>query len=504
MGIERTPESRPGNGSPAGTSGLSERTGEHRGRRTPLAVALVAGAVLVAGGGSAYWAASAASGAPGPTAPGAGSSPAPLALSGWGQSDAGTPGVRYQATGALPSGPGSAPVYQARGQVSRDDVAKLATALGVSGPIALDHGLWRAAPSHNAPGPTLQVTQQAPGSWAFARNGAGTGCHPSTASGGADGAGQAVCYSPEDAMRSTAPAVPSPGPAVPPDQAKRAVAPVLTALGLGGARVDASRAAGGVRTVEVDPMVGGLPTHGWQTMLQVGPDGRLLSGSGRLAALARGAAYPVVSARRALDELNGSGATPGTGPCRTMHPGATGLAGADPGGPADPGDLPVRPSARCVTGAPLTLDVRAARFGLSAQFVGGQSELVPSWLFQVAQPAAQQPVEIAQPAVDPKYVAPPPSAAPSPGTATHVESYAADSRTLTLRFWGGVCSTYSASVVSQSADAVKVRITSSAKDPERICVMLAKSISERVTLDAPLGTRTVYDASDGRAVPQRG
>ncbi len=506
MGIERTPESKPENGSPAGTSGVPEGTGERRGRRSPLTVALVAGAVLVAGGGSAYWAASAASGAPGPAAPAAGTNPAPLALSGWGQGTAAAPGVRYQATGALPAGPGSASVYQARGDVSRDDVAKLASALGVSGPVTLDHGVWRAAPDHNAPGPTLQVTQQAPGSWAFARNGVGTGCHPSTANGGgvSGTAGHAVCYSPEDAMRSTAPAAPSPGPAVPPDQARRAVAPVLTALGLDGGQVDAAQTVGGVRTVTVDPVVGGLPTHGWQTALQVGPDGRLLSGSGRLAALARGTTYPVVSARRALDEVNGSGAAPGTGPCHFMHPGATGLAGADPGGPADPGDLPVRPPARCVTGSPLTLDVRTARFGLSAQFVGGRSELVPSWLFQVAQPEARQPVEIAQPAVDPKYIVPPPGAAPSPGSAVHIESYAAEGRTLTVRFWGGVCSTYSASVVSQSADAVTARITSSAKDPRRICVMLAKSVSERVTLDAPLGSRTVHDASDGRVVPRRG
>jgi hypothetical protein len=502
VGIERTPQSKPENGSPTATT-------DPRSRRSRLTVALVAGAVLVAAGGSAYWAASAASGAPGPAAPpGVGSTPPPLALSGWGQSGGVGPGVRYQATGALPSGPGSAAVQQARGEVSRDDVAKLAAALGVSGPVTLDDGLWRAAPSHNAPGPTLQVTQQAPGSWAFARDGAGTGCRPSTANGGeTGGAGHAVCYSPEDAMRSTAPTVPSPGTAVPPDQAKRAAAPVLAALGLGGAAVDASRAVGGVRTVAVDPVVDGLPTHGWQTTLQVGPDGRLLSGSGRLATLARGATYPVVSARRALDELNGTGAAqgtgpaPSTGPCRMMHPGAA------PGGPADPGDLPVRPPTGCATGAPLTLQVKAARFGLSAQFVAGRSELVPSWLFEVAPPGAGQPVEIAQPAVDPKYVTPPPSAAPSPpstGTATHLQSYTADGRTLTVRFWGGVCSTYSAAAISQSGDSVRVRVTSAAKDPERICVMLAKSISARVTLDAPLGARTVYDASDGHAVPLSG
>ncbi|MGW7005699.1 hypothetical protein ACWGCW_23555 [Streptomyces sp. NPDC054933] len=510
MGIERTPESKPESGS-AGTSGASEQTGGPRRRRSSLTVALVAGAVLVAGGGGAYWAMSAASGTPGPAAAGPASGPAPLALSGWTTADGAAPGLQYRATGPLPSGPGSAPVFQARGEVSRDDVAKLAAALGVSGPVTLDHGLWRAAPSHNAPGPTLQVTQQAPGSWAFSRDGSGTGCRPSTANGGdVSATGRAICYSPERAMQS-ATAAASSGTAVSPDQAKHAAAPVLTALGLGGAQVDAEHTAGDVRSVAVDPEVGGLPTHGWQTTLQVGSDGGLLSGSGRLATLAQGASYPAVSAQRTLDELNGSGTSlstdPSTGPCRTMHPGIT---GSTPGGPADPGDLPVRASAQCTVGKPQPLDVRGARFGLSAQFVNGRPELVPSWLFQVAQPGARQTTEIAQPAVDPKYVVPPartapPSTPPGVGNTpsrTHIESYTVDGSTLTLHFWGGVCSNYSAAVVSQSADAVKVQVTGVAKNPKQVCVLLAKSISEQVTLDKPLGGRTVYDSSDGQAVPQ--
>ncbi|GAA1886137.1 hypothetical protein [Streptantibioticus ferralitis] len=522
MGIERTPERKPESGS-AGTSGVSEPTGGPRRRRSSLTVALVAGAVLVAGGGGAYWAASAAGGTPGPAAAGPRSGPAPLALSGWAAADGAAPGLQYRATGALPSGPGSAPVFQPRGEVSRDDVAKLAAALGVSGPVTLDHGLWRAAPSHNAPGPTLQVAQQAPGSWAFSRDGSGTGCRPSTANGGEVSAtGRAICYSPERAMQS-ATAAASSGTAASPDQAKHAAAPVLTALGLDGARVDATHTAGGFRSVVVDPVVGGLATHGWQTTLQVGSDGGLSSGSGRLAALTQGASYPAVSAQRALNELNGSGtgpstspstgpstgpgADPSTGPCRTMHPG---IPGSAPSGPADPGDLPLRVPSRCAVGKPQPLDVRGARFGLSAQFVNGRPELVPSWLFQVAQPVDQRTTEIAQPAVDPKYIVPPAGTSPAstpPGNGNtssrvHIESYTTDGATLTLHFWGGVCSNYSATVVSQSADAVKVQITSAAKNPKQICVLIAKSISTQVTLDKPLGGRTVYDSSDGQAVPQ--
>ncbi len=496
----------------------------HHGRRSQLTVALVAGAVLLAGGG-AYWAASAADST---HDAGAHSAPPPLVLNGGmpvgnASLGGGSPSQHIKFTGTLPVGPASAPVYQPDGQVTRDQVAKLAAALHVTGSVTSAPGVWKAAPSGGHRGPTLQVGKDAPDSWAFARAGAGAGCGTSTAT-----AFRAeVCYG----MTGQAGGA-STGGAVSEATAKRLAAPVLNVLGLGGAPVDASQTVGNIRTVTVDPVVGGLPTHGWQTTLQVGPDGTLTSGAGRMVPLVRGAVYPVVSAQRALDELQqpDNANAPAPTLCGMMHPGMKSNAETDAGtsGAVAPSTAPVRGNAPCVASTP-PLQVRGAKFGLSAQFVSGRPELVPSWLFEATQPdltqsgTGQRALTLAQPAVDPKFVTAPstPPAVTSPGTppgtvvpvpspsggakasTERAESFTADGRTLTLRFWGGLCSNYSATVISQSGDSVRVRITGVVKDPHQKCVMLAKSITVRTTLDQPLGSRTVYDAADGHALPAR-
>lgn len=377
--------------------GRDEDAGD-RGRRRPgVSAALVAGAVLLAGGGGAYWAATATGGG-GSARPSAAreGGPAPLALSGWAAGGAVQPGQEVRVTGALPAGPRSAHVVRAQGDVPREAAARLAAALGVSGPVTADHGLWRA-------GGRLQVSQAAPGGWAFVRTAAGTGCLPRPAGDAASSA--RICYSPGQAGSPQG----SPGSPVSAGEAKRVAAPVLAALGLGGASVDASRTAGPLRTVTADPVVEGLPTHGWQTVLQIGPDGSLSSGSGRLAALAQGPAYPVVSAAEAVAVMRGRGG-PGVGPCRYMYPGAVQGGGA---GPADPGD-PLRPTARpCVPTRPGPLEIRGARFGLSAQFVEGRPELVPSWLFDAAAAGVPGTYTLARPAVDQRYIASPGPSTPA-------------------------------------------------------------------------------------------
>ena len=63
---------------------------------------------------------------------------------------------------------------------------------------------------------------------------------------------------------------------------------------------------GAVRVVNADPVVGGLPTYGWTTGIQVGADGEVVGGSGQLKAPVKGDTYPVVRARRTLDQLNGA------------------------------------------------------------------------------------------------------------------------------------------------------------------------------------------------------
>jgi hypothetical protein len=46
-----------------------------------------------------------------------------------------------------------------------------------------------------------------------------------------------------------------------------------------------------------------------------------------------------------------------------------------------------------------------------------------------------------------------------------------------------------------------VTITESNPDPKRVCIMIAKELTEKVTLDKPLGDRKVVDAATGEAVP---
>ncbi|PWI43345.1 hypothetical protein [Streptomyces sp. ICBB 8177] len=504
-----------------------------RRHRAALTMALVTGVVLAGGGG--YWAAASSHGparqAADP-APRARTGPASVTgAAGAGGLGDGAPatqaGQTYRLTGRLPAGPASAHVYRPGGAVSRDQVTRLAAALGVPGAVTSADGLWKAGSS--GAGPTLQVAKDSPGGWAFARAGAGTGC--AAAKRVASGAG--VCYGAAGTGGTTTPG----GPAVAQGVARRDAAAVLAALGLGGARGDASgtsAAFDGLRTVTADPVVGGLPTYGWRTTLVIGPDGRVVSGSGRLAPLTRGAAYPVTSAVVALGRLRRAAAAAGPGLCGREHPGGgTGVArsgtAAVPGpGPVDPGGpllrsstppargtastAPVRGSAPCLASTPPLL-VRGAVFGLSARFASGGSggeELVPSWLFQVAASGAAPVRTVAQAALAQGGGTPPPAPAPSPSSGPSapavsasrapVTSYTADGRALVLRFWGGMCADYAGKVTGQSDSAVHVAVTATPKEPHRICPMPARSMTVRVTLARPLGSRTVYDSSDGRAV----
>lgn len=516
----------------------AEPTAPHPRRRSPLAVAGVAAAVLVAGGGGAYVTTAVTGGAP------AGASrhdPAPLVLTGGrggpGEADddgtgsgvTGSPPApdgRYTAVEPLPHGPGSAPVYLPRGQVTKDAVEKLAASLGVPGAVTLDHGLWKVRGAADG-GPSLQVDRDAPGTWSYARYGRTAHCEPPT---GPD---------PDAASCTSGPADGGPGRGdgiLPSEQrVRQVVAPVLAALGLSSARTDARRTTGAVRVVDADPVVGGLPTSGWRTELRVGSDGRLSTASGLMGPLSKGDTYPVVGADEALKDLDasaGTGADHGIAGCPTVVPMApSGRIDASPPGDSASGPItgpvtgPITGSADaglphtlpCVPGAARPWEVRGAVLGLSARFVSGSRALVPSWLFDVAQPGVPVTHVVSQPAVDPRYVrqeAPAATTPPGdpqmpvdpggPGRSTgrqsmKVASYAVRGKTLLLRFWGGVCSDYSASA-TESGRTVSVRVTGTRKDPGRICVMLAESFTREVRLDGPLGDRTVVDLSDGEPV----
>ncbi|MGI5468325.1 hypothetical protein [Streptomyces sp. CA-132043] len=535
MSTEDTP---PATGS--GKNSTDTPTTPGRRGRSPLVVASMAAAVLLAGGGAAYWA-SGASGQDGSA--GAAADPPPLALEGYGQAHSGNSGNSgiapgepnpqgggYRTVGELPDGPADAPVYRAQGPVGKAAVAKLAKALDVSGEIRSEGGTWKVGgQDKDSRGPVLQVAKAGTGSWTFAQYGTpgGVNCAlPAAPKGEAadaktghssDGPG---CPSYRGREASTEDDGSGKG-AVSQNEAKQAVRPVLAALGQQDAKLDAGGLSGAVRIVSANPTFGGLPTYGWQSDLQVGSDGRVVGGSGQLARPVKGDTYPLLSAAKTLDHLNGgAGSAEGKGKekCATPLPNKGEKDEKADGKAGEKGVAPCEPA----PGKPSPAEVTGARFGLSVQFVNGSQALVPSWMYEVRQPGSpggkDAGTTVAHPAVDPKFVVdrnagdaatqrpaqPPQGGKEGKKGVQSLESYAVskDGKKLTLRFWGGVCSNYSASA-DQSGTAVTAQVTGKEKKPGGVCVKVAKQFSKTVTLDSPLDGREVIDASSGETVPQK-
>ncbi len=503
-----------------------------RRRRSPVAVASVAAAVLLVGGCGAYFAATSTGGGGGGGGGGdKGSSgmsggdgtPPMLALDGYAQGGTNSPagtggtsgiapgepdpnGVTYRAEGKLPGGPSSAAVYRATGTVTAAEVAELAKALGVEGTPKAEGDAWQVGATKDGFGAGLRVSKKAPGTWTFSRFVPGTDnckgtttCANRSAAGSGDENGSGSGSGNESARGSEVDPVGA-------DAAKKAASPVLKAVGQDDAKVDAGQLMGAVRVVNAEPEIGGLPTFGWTTGVQIGPDGEVVGGSGQLKAPTKSDTYPVVSARKALGLLNGSG---------------TGGGRVGIGGCASPVPLKDRNETPCATSgtAPKSdpVVVEDAVFGLATHSVDGRQALVPSWLFEVRPAGTDDSFTVTHPAVDPKYLTAPrspdagqsePGAGTSPAPATRdvrIEGYSADGKELTVRFTGGVCSDYSAAAnetdgAGGSDGKVTVRVTDKPwKD--KVCIMIAKVFHEKITLDKPLGDREVV-GSDGKAVPR--
>ncbi|MGW3513494.1 hypothetical protein [Streptomyces sp. NPDC000994] len=469
--------------------------------RPPVMIASVAAAVLLVGGGGVVLAADPGGRTDGAAAPGGHGTPRPLVLDGYsapgaGAGDGGTNGIApgepnpygttYRVTGPLPDGPGSAPVYRARGEVTQAEVAKLAGALGVDGTPVADAQAWRVGSGKDGSGPVLRVGRTAPGSWTFSRYAPGT-----------DDCKGALC--------GHDPAAPPVHP-VSAAAALKAAAPALKALGQDDAKVDAAQIMGDQRVVNADPLVGGLPTYGWTTGLSIGRQGEVIGGSGQLKAPVKGDTYPVLSARRTLDLMN-------TAP-RADH--RMGI-----GGCASPVPHKDRLEAPCGTSGsdrdrepPVpenAVTIGKAVFGLAAHSSGGQRMLVPSWLFEVQAPAGQGArTTVTYPAVAPEYLtsSAPPSGQSSPEPRgsdgarvtrdVKVTGYRTEGEELTVRFEGGVCADYRASA-RESAGRVTVAVTETAWS-DKVCILIAKVYHRTVHLDRPLGDRKVV-GTDGQAIP---
>ncbi|MFF1926353.1 hypothetical protein ACFVW8_38035 [Streptomyces sp. NPDC058221] len=475
-------------------------------RRSPLAVASVAAAVLLAGGGGAYWAATAADSgsgkdsagssdrtppmlsldertggpatqSPDPSAPPRGIAP--------GEPDPHGERLVYRAAGALPDGPSEAAVQRPSGTVPAADVTRLAKALGLKGTPQAEGTAWTVGSTGDGSGPVLRVDKQAPGTWTFARYGSGS----------TDNCGN----KPTCPGKHVAPG--GSGSPVSEKAAKAAAVPVLKAAGQDGAALDARQLMGSARVVNADPVVDGLPTYGWATGIQVGPDGEVIGGGGKLKSLEKGADYPVIGAAEALKQLNAAQPSDGRkniGGCATPAPLED---GTKPSGAACGARTGAEPTTTTVT-------VDKAVFGLAARYVEGKQLLVPSWIFTVRPAAGGTGNTVAQVAVDPKYLAKdtPSEKTPDEGgtekSGGAIQSYGADGRTLSVTFWGGVCSTYKASA-SEGGSTVRVTVTESTPDSKKMCIKVAKKLTRTVTLDQPLGDRKVVDAGSGDAVPQK-
>ncbi|MGP3685507.1 hypothetical protein ACTVZO_12470 [Streptomyces sp. IBSNAI002] len=499
----------------------SEQPGTSRGtrRRPSWAVGSIAAAVLLAGGGTAYWASTAHGDGAGPgtersaaSAPRDAADPTGPGIAP-GEPDPSGGGVVYRADVRLPEAPASAPSFRASGEVSSDAVARLSSALGVPGTPRLNGDVWLTGEAADGSGPRLTVTRTAPGTWNFNRFQAGTGAGTGNGTGddcvrGKDTCGPATL--PRDAGHAGntghAANAGSSGKPVSEEDAKAAARPVLAAAGQdgaapgqAGAALDARLTQGSVRVVTADPVVGGLPTQGWSTRVSVGDDGSVVAGSGELAAPVRAAEQQVVGAVEALARLNArSGGTDGggTGPsgCATSVP-------LEPQGPSGTADTPpCNPEPRPMK-PPRTETVKGAVLGLVPGTVDGARGLVPAWLFEVAGKGGAPGHTVAEPAgaeggggTEP---APPQDGRTVPGF-----SYAEADLKLTVNFWGSPCSSYAASA-RESADSVLVKITDTPLQPGQACIMLAQEMSVTVTLEKPLGDRKVVDAGTGKPLPRQ-
>ncbi|WP_431044832.1 hypothetical protein ACQUSR_24880 [Streptomyces sp. P1-3] len=518
-----------------------------RRRRSPLAIASVAAAVLLAGGGGAYWAAAAGDGG-GSDGASQGGSPEPLALDGYGgKRQGGHEGIavgehnpygnRYQAPEKLPDTPDATPAYLTPGKVTKDEVARLAEALDVSGTPRLDHGVWKVGGTPDAMSPLLEVNAKGPGGWAYTRYGApgGTSCVERP---GADSPDDSAS-SPERTSHEGCPTFrggtkpPGGSEAVSEKAAKRAAAPVLNTLGLDDAKLDARQVYGALRTVSASPVLDGLPTYGWQTELEIDAAGQLVGGKGMLSVPKKTADYPLIGAGEAIKQLN----TPARewrvpaepGECATPVPHQDRTDATEEGAAVDTA-RPCEPAPTSFSGSASAQKPRPSKivksvFGLAAHYVDGRQALVPSWIFTVQPPGTegqQARTVTTYPAIAPKYIADQSEQRKAPGEAPpgsepghpverkpgrldmteRAEGYTDKGQTLTLHFAGGVCSTYTASA-DESSSTVKVKITGKWNRPGRACIAIAKEQDVKVELDKPLGDRKVVDAVSGRAVPEQ-
>lgn len=411
----------------------------------------------------------------------------PQAMDSMDASDVAGADTTYPLVGTLPTGPTSAVVYRFASSPTGSDLAdRLGAALHLSGtPTRHAHG-WEVT------GDQGWLRLRDDGTWAYWSSRAD--CPDQVDIDSADGSVTAIsCPAP----------LPTPKDVMTDAEALAAAKPVLAAAGADGTptvtRYD-------LVEVSAERTVDGLDVVGGDTSVTVGSSG-ILSASGTAGTPDAGPAYPIVTAAQALALLR-------------VQP---------------------QPAIACIQGAFCpgvgVRHVTGARLGLVPGDDAGTPVLLPAWLFTVKEQAAP----IAMMAVQARYLADPDSgsgggtasassvpgssgggSAASPGSPVPVPpatdmpapapsatsaprssavtidraTLSADGRTLTLWGEGGVCSDYTADSKEDATHVYAVLRATPSKPSGMACPDLAKAVSASVTLDAPLGSRTVVDSGD--------
>jgi hypothetical protein len=318
-------------------------------------------------------------------------------------------GGGYTLSGTLPTGPANAPVFIwiSGTTVSDTTVRNLGKAFGVTGtPVRHTYG-WALTNSFGE----IHVRDGAGAQWSFTSTADTTfNCglpaididHPATEGVGSSCAvGVGVAVSAPGAAPTPVPVdtgAPVPGPTpipvdlpvVPADLAHTIADPVLKDLGIVGPEtVDPEM---GTANVRIDPTVGGLPTQGIPTSLQVDRT-QVTFASGWLKLPAAGDTYPLVTADQAFKDLANR-------PVPMMM-----IACPQPAIPSPATALPVP----CPSHTPT--EITGAELGLELNYdMSGAPLLVPSWFFH----ATDNSYPITSIAVAPSYLATPnPSPTPS-------------------------------------------------------------------------------------------
>lgn len=343
----------------------------------------------------------------------------------------------YVLAGELPTSPTHAPVWRwptgPDGAATRAQVTRLGSLLGLAGtPQRHPHG-WLLATSSGE----LRVSDGESLAWSYVRG--QTECPPyevdiDSAAGGGVGCAEASAVASAVApARASAPAAtpggpnPPPGAPNPPPVAAKptevatpseAPAPsdeparaLLSSLGVSGA--EQSQTDLGSTVLTVDPTVGSLPTQGIATSVIVDAQG-IRSAIGHLGVPKAGADYPLRAAKAAFADL-GSGPRPMI--AQNCGPGLAPVAGPEVA-PSDmiPPSAVIAPSAAPAPQScpsPQPIRVTGAALGLLATWDGGPNGpnvLVPAWFFTVG----DSPYPLAVVAVDPAFIAGPPT--PDAGT----------------------------------------------------------------------------------------